>query len=184
MITLEARMTGLRVKSIVQKVEAFCDDVSLMTENLDDFIVIEEVVRKFEKPSGAILSRNRKCTVLGIGSWQDKINWPIHWIKTVKNVKVFGVFISNSYQEMLNLNWDHRFKKFSDALYAWKQRILDSIYQRVEVIRIFALSRVYYVSAVLPIGRVMVKKFEKLMGKFIWNFTGKILRVSMNDIKN
>ena len=77
-----------------------------------------------------------------------------------------------------------RFKKFNDALYAWKQRILDSIYQRFEVIRIFALSRVPYVAAVLPIGRVMVKKFEKLMGKFIWNFTGKILRVSMNDLKN
>ena len=30
----------------------------------------------------------------------------------------------------------------------------------------------------------MAKKFEKLMGKFIWNFSGKILRVSLEDIKN
>ena len=30
----------------------------------------------------------------------------------------------------------------------------------------------------------MVKKFETLMGKFIWNWSGKILRVAIDEIKN
>ena len=30
----------------------------------------------------------------------------------------------------------------------------------------------------------MVRKFESLMGKFMWNFSGKILRISMEDLKN
>ena len=85
---------------------------------------------------------------------------------------------------MLSLNWEHRFKKFSDVIYSWRHRVLDSIFQRVQVIQLFALSRVYYVAAVLPLGKTWIKKFEQLMGKFIWNFTGKILRVSMDDIKN
>ena len=65
------------------------------------------------------------------------------------------------------MNWDYRFKKFSDAIHSWSSRILDTLQQRVEVIRIFALSRVYYVAAILPIKASMVKKFESLMGKFI-----------------
>ena len=30
----------------------------------------------------------------------------------------------------------------------------------------------------------VVKKFEQLMGKYLWNFSGKILRVAIGDIKN
>ena len=82
------------------------------------------------------------------------------------------------------MNWDYRFKKFSDAIFSWSPRILDTLQQRVEVIRTFALSRVYYVAAILPVKVAMVKKFESLMGKFIWNFSGKILRIAIDEIKN
>ena len=52
------------------------------------------------------------------------------------------------------------------------------------MVRIFALSRVYYVSAILPIKPAMVKKFESLIGKFIWKGSGKVLRVALNELKN
>ena len=48
----------------------------------------------------------------------------------------------------------------------------------------FALSRVYYISSILPIKSAMVKKFESLMGKFIWQGSGKILRVALDELKN
>jgi len=34
----------------------------------------------------------------------------------VNSVKVFGIFISDSYEDMLKLKWDHRYKKFSDVI--------------------------------------------------------------------
>ena len=30
----------------------------------------------------------------------------------------------------------------------------------------------------------MLRKFESLMGKFIWKFSGKILRIALEDLKN
>ena len=48
----------------------------------------------------------------------------------------------------------------------------------------FALSRVYYISSILPIKSKMVKKFESLMGKFIWQGSGKVLRVALDELKN
>ena len=48
----------------------------------------------------------------------------------------------------------------------------------------FALSRVYYVASILPINIIMVRKFEKEMGKFLWTSSGKVLRVSMEELKN
>ena len=109
---------------------------------------------------------------------------PIAWLKPVRSIKIFGVFVCDSYSELLTLNWDLRFKKFSDAVMSWSSRILDTLQQRVEVIRVFALSRVYYISSILPIGSKMVKKFESLMGKFIWQRSGKVLRVALNELKN
>ena len=67
---------------------------------------------------------------------------------------------------------------------SWSSRILDNLQQRVEVIRVFALSRVYYISSILPIKSKMVKKFESLMGKFIWQGSGKVLRVALDELKN
>ena len=65
---------GLKVKFIDQKVESFCDDINLVTDDLNDFQVVENVISRFEKPSGAILSRNKKCQALGFGTWKDKMD--------------------------------------------------------------------------------------------------------------
>ena len=39
-------------------------------------------------------------------------------------------------------------------------------------------------AAVLPMKPAVVKKFECLMGKYLWNFSGKILRVAIDEMKN
>ena len=84
----------------------------------------------------------------------------------------------------MDLNWNHRFQKFSSTIYSWSNRVLDTLQQRVEVIRLFGLSRVYYVAAVLPMRPGVIKKFKKLMGKYLWDWSEKILRVAIDEIKN
>ena len=69
-------------------------------------------------------------------------------------------------------------------IFSWSHRVLDTLQQRVKVIRIFGLSRVYYVAAVLPMRVKVVKKFESLMGKYLWNFSGRTLRVAIDEMKN
>ena len=161
--------------------EAYCDDINVITDNLGDFDVVATVIEKFEKVSGAILSRNKKCKVIGFGNWVGKEEWPLEWVKPVKSEKIFGIFICNSYNEILELNWNYRFRKFSNMIYSWSHRVLDTLQQRVEVIRVFGLSRVYYVAAVLPMKHEVVKKFESLMGKYLWNFSGRTLREAIGE---
>ena len=48
----------------------------------------------------------------------------------------------------------------------------------------FAFSRVYYVASIIPISKAIAGKFEKLVGKFVWKWSGKVLRVSKDDIRN
>ena len=39
---------GLRVNTIAQKLDAYCDDVNLTSDNLEDLEKISEEVQKFE----------------------------------------------------------------------------------------------------------------------------------------
>ena len=97
---------------------------------------------------------------------------------------MFGIFITDSYRGLLKRNWDFRFEKFQEAIKTWSPRMLDTLSQRVEVLKLFALSRVYYVASILPINKTMVSKFEKDMGKFVTTLSGKVLRVSLVELKN
>ena len=166
-----------------QCTESYCDDVNVLTTCDADLVLVDEAVKKFELVSGAILSRNFKCQILGIGRWSKRKVWPLQYLRSVEEVKVFGVFINNSYKCTLKRNWDHRYRKFEKAIFSWSSRILDLLIQRVEVVRIFALSRVFYLASILPMSKTMGAKFEKLTGKFIWNNSGKVLRVSLHDLK-
>ena len=111
-------MTGLKVAGIGRSLEAYCDDINVITDHLGDFDVVANVIEKFEKVSGAILSRNKKCKVIGFGNWADKEYWPLEWVKPAKSEKIFGIFICDSYNEILELNWNYRFRKFSNMIYS------------------------------------------------------------------
>ena len=61
----------------------------MTTDRLEDFEVAAGLVKKFESVSGAILSRDQKCKVIGFGNWTGKEDWPIAWLKPVKSLKIF-----------------------------------------------------------------------------------------------
>ena len=59
---------------------------------MNDLIKFEEVMEKFESTSGAILSRNLKSKVMGLGRWTGKQDWPdqVKWMKVVTEMNIFG----------------------------------------------------------------------------------------------
>ena len=164
-----------------QSTEAYCDDLNLVTEDDNDFLIIDEAVKNFEAVSGAILSRNRKCKVIGFGRWKNRENWPLPYLVSVSELKIFGIIIMNNFKNLLKRNMETRFIKFQQVLISWSSRSFDTLAQRVEVVKVFALSRIYYLASVLPLSRSFISNIEKAIGKFIWS--GKILRVSINDLK-
>ena len=122
--------------------------------------------------------------MIGFGSWKYRTDWPLNYLKTVKEIKVFGIIVMDSYRSMIKKKWDFRFKKFQDVVKSWSSRVLESLSQRVEVLRMFALSRVFDVASILQIRITMVRKFESVIGKSLWNSSGRLLRVSLGEVKN
>ena len=67
LIYIQQRIAGLVFANIPPGLEAYCDDVNVMTKHDADLIVVNDAVVKFEALSGAVLSRDRKCKVIGFG---------------------------------------------------------------------------------------------------------------------
>ena len=183
LIYIEKRIVGLKIENMRQSVEAFCDDINIITSDINDLVIVDEAVKLFEKVSGAILSRNVKCKVIGFASWKNRNDWPLPYLSTVCEIKVFGVFVMNSYRCMINRNWEFRFEKLQKCLMSWSSRYLESIFQRVDVVNTFALSRIFYVASVLPLPKNVIQRIEKIVGNFVWTCNGKVLRVSLEDVK-
>ena len=171
-ITLNARLSRTadapQVPSLVETDESFVDDVDIFCSSDDDFIQIDKCFERFEQVSGAILNRSSKSVVLGLGRWKDRQVWPLSWLQTVQEKKVFGFIIHWKYKEIINRNWTSQFQKFSRCIYSWSDRILNSLQQRVDVLTLFALSKVWYKAQVLPLPNKFALQFERLISKFLW----------------
>ena len=55
LLLLEKRLTGLRLPNLREVLEAYCDDLNVLTEDPNDFEKLDDTVKEFEKVSGAIL---------------------------------------------------------------------------------------------------------------------------------
>ena len=108
LLHLERKLRGIDLFGFSQILESFCYDVNVVTEHLDDLVKADKIISKFEAMSGAILSRNKKCKILGLGAWSHRQEWPLHYVQSENEIKVFGIFIKNNYQSMIKRNWDFR----------------------------------------------------------------------------
>ena len=177
------RMTkGLNVSFVSQRDEDYCDDVNFVGESINDLIIIDEIFINFEAISGAILFRSEKSKVMGLGPWRGKQDWPFPWMKVVTMVKMFGFQITPVFRQTLELSWDTCYAGFQRTVMSWSSRQLNTMVQRVEVLRLFATSKLWYKASALPLPTKFCKKFESLMGRFLW--VGKLERLKIDEIKN
>ena len=97
-------------------------------------------------------------------------------------LKIFGFQVTPSYRQTLQLSWDACFSGFRKTVMSWKSRQLNSLFQRVQVLKLFATSKIWYKASALPLPSNYLKKFESLMGSFLW--IGRLERLQLDEVKN
>ncbi len=63
---------------------------NVLGEDEENIIIAHEVCRASKKASIAILNRNIKTVILGLGSWEGHQEWLVPWLQAVKHAKVYG----------------------------------------------------------------------------------------------
>ena len=86
------------------------------------------------------------------------------------------------YSTTLSCVWEEVLGGFRGAIYAWKERKMDSMFQKAEVARASSQSKLWYVSQVLPLPTAIAKKIGSLLSSFL--FAGKPERLKMDKLFN
>jgi hypothetical protein len=96
--------------------------VAAVSSTLDDLPIIDAAVADFEAASGALLNRNRKTVIVGLGSWAGRLDWPLQWIGAAPSVKIYGVMVAPTFAAVLQQSWDRVIGKFEAVLRMWTAR--------------------------------------------------------------
>ena len=182
LVKLGKELKGFKMPDFTEVDNDYCDDVEIVIEEENDLLVAVEIFRKFGELSGAKLNCSRKSKIMGLGPWRNRETWPIPWLRVEKSLKIFGIMIFPSYQEILEENWKTLFEKFRGTLYSWNLRSLDSFQQRVDVVQIFGTSKLWYLCQILPLPSKYAAKIENVLKKFIW--AGKLEKLALDETKS
>ena len=82
------------VDCVKTKDQAYVDDVNVCIQNEEDLKVVDNIFSEFEAMSGAILSRDTKTKIMGLGKWLVTYNSQICTSRTQVEPKLL-VFASN-----------------------------------------------------------------------------------------
>ena len=158
------------------------DDIQFVSSNTEDLVIFNKVFSQFEAQSGAMLSRDRKSKVMGLGQWQGRQDWPLEWIQSSDELKVLGFTVCPQFSDTASRIWETVFRGFQCTLFAWEGRALCTLQQRVTLTNTFALSKLWYVAQVLPLPPAMTKKVESAISNFV--FRGRHERLKLAELEN
>ena len=180
LLSLRQICKGVQIAGFPQIDEDYADDVEALVEDEDDFIKMDDLFLRFEKVSGALLSRSKKSKVLGLGGWKDRQVWPLPWLQTKLELKIFGFQVLGSYEEILERNWSTLVQSVQSTIMSYDLRCLNTLQQRTDVLNIYIYSRIWYKCQALPMPPDIAKRFEQLAFRFLWR--GKLEKLALEEV--
>ena len=77
------RLPSIPFRAAMESVFAYLDDEDIIGQSEEDLRLANTICSQFEVISGAILNRNRKSAILGLGTWAGHQNWPLTWLSSL-----------------------------------------------------------------------------------------------------
>ena len=101
-------------------------------------------------------------------------------METDELIKALGVYFTYDIIKLLTLhekNFIEKLDSIKKLMNIWSSREL-SIYGKVSVVKSLLIPKFFYVSSLLPTPKELVKDLTRLLFKFLWKGTDKVIRVS------
>jgi hypothetical protein len=177
---LHRRLAGLQVGAVREAALGYVDDVAALSSSLEDLAIIDSTVADFEAVSGAILNRNRKSVVVGLGTWAGRQDWPLQWIGAADSAKIYGVVIAPTFPLTSTLSWDRVVAKFEATLNVWAARRLPTLALRRLALEVYGFSMLWYLAQILPLPTAHHRRIKSAASAFLWR--GRLERLAWDEL--
>ena len=169
---------GLSLDSKEFKLSQYADDTTCLVEDTSSASKLFEKVDLFRLCSGLELNRS-KTEALWLGSNKNRTDTPfgIRWPKDYVNT--LGICFTTDPNISYSKNLESRLLSLEKCLNVWSSRDL-TLYGKINIVKSLALSKLFFVAAVLPIPDDFIKNVNKQVVEFIWNHKNpKIKKTTM-----
>ena len=170
-------LPGLSISNIIEKILGYVDDVDALGDDMRDLLVIDDLCRRFEGMSGAILNRYRKLAVLGLGSWAGRQDWPLPWLHSPPVLKVFGVTFSTSLLDTITASC---IRGAVAAINFWAGRFLPTLRLKRDALEVFVFSKLWFLAQILPLPSGVAQRITSVAGAFLWR--GHLERLAWQEL--
>jgi hypothetical protein len=187
LVRLEAALHGLMVAHIREASFGYMDDVNILGSHLSDITKVDFITLQFEAAAGAILNRNRKTLIMGLGSWAGRMDWPLQWLVAATSIKVLDFTICLGFNDSVLATWDRILDGMEQTVRSLAARHLPVLRQRVQVLEVFALSSAWYFAQVIPLPTVApgqqvspATRLRRMVANFLWS--GCLARLAFDEL--
>jgi len=177
---LQKALRGLRVGTIREASLGYVDDVAALGDDVEDLPVLDLAVRDFEAASGAILNRNRKSMIMGLGAWATRTTWPLTWLHVTPQIKIYGVTIRPELDSTVEESWLSTIRGLQSTLNLWSTRCLPTLLLRRQALEVFALSKIWYLAQILPLPQKHLTSILAALRTFLWK--GCLERLALKEL--
>jgi hypothetical protein len=166
-VRLEANLLGLTVAQFREASYGYIDDVEILGSHLSDITKVDTIILALEAATGALLNRNRKTLILGLGSWAGRQDWPLGWLQSA-SIKFLGFDIHPTFSAPVEATWDRVLAGITSTVRSWAGRRLPTLLQRVQVVEVYVSSKAWYFAQVIPLPAAAASSLCRILGDFVW----------------
>lgn len=169
-IKCDGKLSGTRTSSGERVViSAYADDITVIIKNQKELDRVNEHFRFYEEVSGAKLNNDKTEGVwFGKSERRPAIN-----IQEKDEMKVLGLYITN--QNCYEKNWGKKEGEVKEELLKWENKT-NNYKTRIELVKIFMLSKLLFLAAIFPPKDQTIKKINKMAVNFIWGTTREVTK--------
>ena len=177
-IRFDGEIKGISVDEEVFTISQLADDTTLFLSDLNSLKRAIMLLDHFSIISGLLLNK-AKSQMLHLGRYIQHLPDNIG-IKLIDgSFKTLGVWFSIDREAMYQTNFNNCIEKMSCQLNIWKQRGL-SLKGKITILKSLAVSKMIYLSSMLPVPGWFIKKVDILFFNFVWD--GKPSKIKKSTI--
>jgi exonuclease III len=171
---LDSEIVGMQLGRERIKSMAYADDVWFVVQNEQEASGAFRVIQNFCEESGSSLNINKSVFMR-----LNNCNLGVQHIPEVESLKILGIKFRRNLNDTVKENYDSLIQTVKFIIRNNSIRNLNLI-QKVWTINTFILSKLWYVSQVIPPGNQQIAQLKTAVGNFLW--AGHLYRVDRRQL--
>ena len=150
------------------KMLGYADDSNVFISREADLNVLYNIINKFSIATGAQINM-QKTKIMGFGKWKTKTTWSGNWLVPENtSLQCLGICYYKDWETTAKENWKLIESKVEKHINCLTSRQL-TIFQKSLYINCCILSKMIYISHIIPVDKTIAKKISKLVFNYVWN---------------